>query len=55
MTTSKYAVWADNSLAPMGEIEEYGWMSDDYMVVDIPDDEDPDEWVTKNNPQGEEK
>ena len=44
----EYNVWADGTtvLAEDYSYEEYSFMSDDYLVVEVPDDvEDPEEWL----------
>ncbi len=49
------AVWADYSWIDLDEeeIEEYSHKSDDYMVLDVPDDvEDVDVWLAETKPQG---
>ena len=54
---SKIAVWPDGSWCEEEDIEDSirigsGYAkSDDYMVVEVPDDvEDIDTWVAENNP-----
>jgi|TARA_B110000908_G_C10259179_1_gene457859 hypothetical protein len=46
--TTDYCVWADGTtiLSEEYNYEEYSFMSDDYLIVEVPDDEeDPEEWI----------
>ena len=45
---TEYCVWADGTVVSAEEYsyEEYSFMSDDYITIDVPDDvDDPEEWV----------
>lgn len=49
----KVAVWADYTWCELEEIGEFAHMSDDFMIVDVPEEEeDVDEFLMKTKPQG---
>ena len=41
----KICLWSDGMWCEFDDIEEYTWMSDDYEVMEVPDDEDIDVWL----------
>ena len=50
----KICVWPDETWCFIGEIEQYSWMSDDYAIVNIPEeltDKDIEEIVKNVNSQ----
>ena len=47
------AVWADYTWCHIEAIEEYTWMSDDYMEIHVPESVfDVDRFLLRTKPQG---
>ena len=49
----KIAVWADYTWCEEDDIENYHWMSDDYMLLECPVElQYVDRWLVETKPQG---
>jgi hypothetical protein len=46
---ANFCIWPDGTYCELEDIEEYGWMSDDYYVTDqLPEDISDEDWDDLN-------
>lgn len=46
------ALWADYTWCYLDEIEDYPYLSDDFMLVEVPDGQEVEDWIWNEQPQG---